>query len=297
MLDPSPEAQVIRDNAERELDHLLYGTQRERDLLGLLVTAGGGLSSRDLAELTGQTNSEVDRQLRTVSGRTFSSRESTWRPQDGAKVFMLAHEELNATAIAVLGDEGIAGYREAIHAWADSYRSQGWPPGAPEYLLRDYHRILKDTNDLARMVAYATDRTRLDRMLEVSGGDTAALAEISACQSAICAYEMPDLYAMLLLARIREFLTDRNTRIPIGLPGVWAVLGNPIRAEILARSITDLHRQDKALTSLASVLAKAGRFDQAEALARSITDPDLQAEALCSLATILADVGRFDQAE
>jgi len=175
-LSPSPAAQGIKEAAERELDELLFGGQVERDLLGLLVAAEGGLSSGDLAELTGLTPGEVDRRLRTAYGRSFSSRESAWRP-NGTRVFVLAHEELHNSAVAALGESALACYRKRIHAWADDYRDRGWPAGTPEYLLRGYHQMLRACGEVSRMVACATDRARLDRMLDVSGGDAADRAE------------------------------------------------------------------------------------------------------------------------
>ncbi|MBT2231671.1 hypothetical protein [Nonomuraea sp. NEAU-A123] len=298
LLSSSPSAQIIRDDAERELDHLLYGSQTERDLLGVLVTAGGGLSSGDLAELTGLAASEVDRQLRAVSGRTFSSRDSRWRPQEGAEIFVLAHEELQATAIAAFGETALAVYLDTIHVWADRYRDQGWPSGTPEFLLRGYHQLLLTTGNIARMVAYAIDRARLDRMLDVSGGDASALSEILTCQGVVCKQEMPDLQAMLLLARTREFLADRNANIPIQLPAVWVKLGNPMRAEALARSISNAKSQAKALTTLARALADAGQHDhaaqvaqQAEAQATLIKEPKSQAQVLSDLIVPFSKVG------
>ena len=55
----------------------------------------------------------------------------------------------------------------------------GWDAGIS---LRSYHRMLQDLGDLDRMTALATDRGRFDRMLDVSGGDAAALAEITVAQ-------------------------------------------------------------------------------------------------------------------
>ncbi|MFC6086813.1 hypothetical protein [Sphaerisporangium aureirubrum] len=296
LLSSSPAAQIIRDDAERELEHLLYGSGGERDLLGLLVTAGGGLSSSDLGELTGAAPSAVERQLRAVTGRTFSSRDSAWRPQEGSKVFVLAHEDLNDTAVTALGETAMAEYRKRIHAWADSFRNRGWVVGTPEYLLRGYHRLLHGCRDSRRMVAYATDRARLDRMLDVSGGDTAALAEIANCQSLIHVQDVPDLDVMLLLARTRDFLADRNTNIPVGLPAVWGVLSNPIRAEALARSITRPSLQTRALSDLARVLAENGQFDRVEAIARTV-NPEHRDRVLRALASALAGNGQVDRAE
>ena len=45
---------------KRELGRLLRGNQVQQDLLGLITAAGGGLSARDLAELTGIDAYEIE---------------------------------------------------------------------------------------------------------------------------------------------------------------------------------------------------------------------------------------------
>jgi hypothetical protein len=139
---------------------------------------------------------------------------------------------------AALSDELIA-WREDLHAWADRYREAGWPENTPEYLLRGYMRMLRDTDDLPRMRALATDFGRLDRMLDLSGGDVAALADI---------------------ATIHEYILDQPDP---DLPAAWATLGNPNRAEALARSLTHQTKRVEALSALASALAVAGEVDRA----------------------------------
>ena len=81
-LDPSPHAQMIKADAERELKRLLHGTPAEQDLLGLVTAAGGGLSGTDLGELTGWPAWQIEEHLHAVSGRTFNRRASQW--QSGA---------------------------------------------------------------------------------------------------------------------------------------------------------------------------------------------------------------------
>ena len=81
-----------------------------------------------------------------------------------------------------LGPVRLTGYQERLHAWAKKYGQRGWPAGSPEYLLHGYFRLLQDTADLPRLMACATDQRRHDRMLEITGGDTAALNEITALQ-------------------------------------------------------------------------------------------------------------------
>src|SRR5215831_10341000 len=295
LLSVSPQAQMVRDDAERELGHLLHGGGLGRTLLGLVTAAGGGLSGDDLAELSGGSPWMVERVLRAVSGRTFRSRDNSWQTSR-APVFVLAHEELQQVATKSLSPDELSGFRDQLHRWADKYRQRGWPAGTPEYLLRGYQRLLHTTGDLERMIVLATDLARQDRMLDVSGGDAAALAEITTIQEFICGQDHPDLTATLNLAIARDRLAQRNSNIPTELPAVWATLGNPIRAEALARSITDPSEQARALAAVAEALAKGGDLGQAEITARAITDPSVQARALAAVAEALAKAGGLDQA-
>ena len=154
------------------------------------------------------------------------------------------------------------------------------------------------------MIACAGDPARHDRMLELTGGDVAALAEIRTALDLIVAQDAPDLASALCLACHRDLLTDRNTNIPVGLPAVWATLGQVTRAEALATSLTDPVLQADALAGSLVALAVAGQHEQAarvagqaEAVARSITDPSWQAEALALVAGALAGAGQHQQAE
>ena len=278
-LSVSPHAQMVRDDAERELGHLLGDRGLGRKLLGLVTVARGGLSGDDLVELSDESPWTVNRTLRSVLGRTFHGRLNRWRVS-ASPVFVLAHEELQQTAARSLSRDELAGCLIQLHAWADRYRQQRWPAETPEYLLRGYHRLLVTTGDIERMTDMATDPARLDRMLDVSGGDAAALAEITAVQEFICSQHHPDLTALLNLAITRDRLVQRNNNIPPALPTIWAKLGNPARAEALARSITTASGQARALADVAEALAETGDIDrsrqviqQAEAIARSITDP------------------------
>ena len=66
----------------------------------MVTAAGGGLTSADLAALTGQSEYDIGRLLRSVTGRAFASRLGVWRPDTA---YVLAHEELRR-AIEALGD-------------------------------------------------------------------------------------------------------------------------------------------------------------------------------------------------
>ena len=102
---------------------------------------------------------------------------------------------------------------------------------------------------------------RHDRMLDLTGGDTAALAETRTALDIIAAQDTPDLASALCLAYHRDQLTDRNANIPTSLPAVWATLGQVSRAEALATSITDPVLQAAALVGVAGALAAAGQHE------------------------------------
>ena len=50
-------------------------------------------------------------------------------------MYLLGHEELQATAQAYFDDQRLVGYQDRLHAWAEEYRDRGWPVRTPEYLL------------------------------------------------------------------------------------------------------------------------------------------------------------------
>ncbi|MEV6159475.1 hypothetical protein AB0L53_55000 [Nonomuraea sp. NPDC052129] len=299
----SPHAQIIRADAERELEALLDSGGPEHHLLGLVASAGGGLSSADLAELTELPERVVVRHLRAVSGRTFRSRGS---PE--AKVYVLAHEELHEAAIESLGEAEVAAYRERLHAWADAYRRHGWPGGTPDYLLRGYAGLLYALRDASRLVDCATDPARLERLFDVAGGDAAAFTELGLAQELIGEQESPDLAAMLDVVAARASLMRRSENIPAGLPAAWARLGNPDRAESLYHSLVD-SRLSKSLVDgspnrnslleasadLVEVLVGEGDLERADTLVRPA--PHAPLETLTGLTGAWLGRGRPDRAE
>ena len=157
---------------ENDLKRLLAGTRIERDLLSLLTAAAGGrLTATDLAELTDHSPWEVADQLRTVSGRSFTTRPGQWRGDPGSDVYLLGHEELHKTAVEMLGPRQLSIHRQQLSARYDRYKTAGWPPQTPEYLLSGYFNMIRDQGDTDRMIGCVTDSARYDRMLDLSGGD------------------------------------------------------------------------------------------------------------------------------
>ncbi|MBN1174861.1 MAG: hypothetical protein JXA67_22065, partial [Micromonosporaceae bacterium] len=269
-------ATEVATRAGRELQDLLHGDRLHQDIIGLITASGGGLTLTELEELTDEPPYRLKRLLGGVFGRTITDR-TDHTNTDPSRLYLFAHETLRETAALNLGVY-LDVYRDRLHTWADSYRlpthdRPAWPQDTPQYLLRGYPRMLASITDTDRLVSLAIDPIRHDRMLSVSGGDAAALAEIRACQYLLLQRPEPDLYALTRLSHHRSQLETRNANIPIDLPAVWAALNQPIRAEALVRGITDPWTQMRALTAVAEAAATAGDLDRAEQIAHTITNP------------------------
>src|SRR5262249_46382730 len=151
---------------------------------------------------------------------TFESRPSQYQPVTGARVYLLGHEELQIAASRYFGQR-LESYRDRLHEWASEYQAKEWPTCTPEYLLGGYYRLLEVVGDLPRMIACAIDAARHDRILDLTGGDTAALAEVRTVLERIAYQDAPDLASALALAFRRDQLISRNAHIPVDLPAVW----------------------------------------------------------------------------
>ncbi|WP_345542111.1 hypothetical protein [Phytohabitans rumicis] len=301
----SSHATRVTELAQRELDEVLATDRVRHDglsyqVLGLVTASGGGLDRRDLQQLTGRPAFEIDRLLGGVFGRTVAGRAD---PHTTGRVFMFTHETLRVQAVDRLGEGSLASFADRLQTWAAGYQQRGWPVETPGYLVRGYPRMLSDANDIDRLVALAADPARHDWMLNTTGGDAAALAEISTAHTIICMQRSPNLFDALRLAWYRDQLLHRNGHIPTQLPAVWAISGQPIRAEALARSITDPDSQAEALIGLIKALAAAGEPDRAVMLAtsvehavRSVPDSRGWERSLSSVARMFAAAGDADRA-
>jgi hypothetical protein len=294
-LAPSPHAGNTRRLAREEIRALLKAEGTGRDVVGLLAAARGGLSAADLHKLTGVPRWEVEAILDGAAGRALSRRPGR-TPGGGPDVYLLGHEELQAAAADYLSGE-MGSYRGRLHEWADLYRSLGWPGETPEYLLSGYFRLLTALDDVPRIIAVSSDRARHDRMLDLTGNDTSALAEARAALDVIAAQDAPDLAAALVIAFHRDCLTRRNVDIPVRLPALWAALGQPGRALALIETLSSPYRAAQATARVAGSLAEAGHYDRAVEAARSVALPGLQAEGLCRVARVLAAAGQYQEAE
>ncbi len=297
ILDKSPQAQANMADGQRDLKRLLKGEPLDRDLLGLITAAIGGLTLLDLVELTGCAVWQIEETLRSVSGRTFTRYPSRHQRDSFCHVYALGHVELQVLAAQYLAGASLDAYRQRLHTWAKQYRERRWPADTPQYLLDGYYGMLQTVNDLPRMVAYAVDRDRHDRMLNLTGGDAAAFAEISTAELMIIDCHEPDLLAMVRLAIHRGNLVERNANMPERLVKVWAELGDLARAEALARSLgSEAYQREEALGFVAEAAAAAGNFDQAMVLVLSIAEPFMRVNVLIDLVKLAAAAGDVDQA-
>ena len=218
--------------------------------------------------------------------------------------YILGHDELQVASKSFLGNTRLTEYRHRLHAWADGYRNQHWPSGTPEYLLRGYFRMSYEAQDISRVVGLATDQERHDRMLDVTGGDTVALTEIADTQDLLLRVGQPDMAAIIRLVVYRIRIIERNANIPTRLPVIWAQIGNSIRAEALARAITNAGRRTEALYRLVEAninIDDTSRFwslvEQVQESARLIPSMDQRRAALIRLADLMAVAGHFAEAE
>ncbi|MCS7480981.1 tetratricopeptide repeat protein [Umezawaea endophytica] len=295
-LAPSAEARAVREVMERDLKRLYGGAPNDQALLGLLVSAEGGLATSDLAELAGISEWQVVESLGTVTGRNFVSRGG-----GPLAIHQVAHEELRATAARMLGPS-VDAYRESLHGWAEGYRDRDWPPDTPEYLLTGYFAMLVATGDLPRMMACATDLHRRNRMRSLTGGDGAAIAEILATQEAVVGQDEVDVIGLARLAVHRADLYRSTNRIPRTLPTGWARIGDFGRAESMINAIEDPADRVEALTSTAVLAHGLGDeqraqdlLERAYELARTLSQ-FFGAWPLHSVAMAFAATGRHDRA-
>ncbi|XVS61801.1 hypothetical protein ACQPYE_26345 [Actinosynnema sp. CA-299493] len=255
-LSPSPEASAVRDVMIRDLKLLLHGSQVQQDLLGFVTAAGGGLSVRDLAELTGASPWQVEDHLRTTAGRSF-----TRRPGD-PPIYLLAHEQLTTLASEMLGPR-LHAYHEQLDAWAITYRARGWPPDTPRYLLQGYTAMLAATGDRQRLLDHVIDPRRHEAAYTVFGHHQISISEIEIAQATFLDDDESDLVVLARLAVHRTNLQRSGGWVPVLLPQFWAMLGRVEHAQALLPLIVDPVARTRALMGTSLELHFAGHPDQA----------------------------------
>jgi hypothetical protein len=311
-LSRSSHAAYVGQLAKTELSRALRGSEIQRHVLGLITASGGGLTRADIVHLTKQPPYELDALFNGRLGRTVVSGHSSSSVQaqvldraegldrplldhSPAKVYLFGHETLRVMAEEQYG-AGVEAYRDLIHAWADEHCERGWPADTSPYLLRGYTRMLADSGNLARLLALAVDRVRRARLLDVTGGDGLALAEIATATDLAAARS--DFGALLLLAVARDDVAERNANIPVELPALWLTLGRPTRAMSLANGIANPDAQASALVLTAEAAYALGApgtkrlVAKIERQASRLADRALRDRTLGALAVAAATAGR-----
>ncbi|MGW2397380.1 hypothetical protein ACWCYY_12580 [Kitasatospora sp. NPDC001664] len=298
-LAPSPHAQAVRSLAERDLVRLLDGGGLGRELVGLTVAAGGGLTAADLAALTGSRPRLVERELSAVDGRSFRRRSATWRA-DGPDAYLLAHEEIQRSAAELVMEVELKAHQERLHAWADTYREAGWPEETPEYLLRGYAQLLQEVGGSRRLAQLVCDPARHERLWLLTGSDFHGLSELSAAMDLTLAEGRRtgrhDVGTAVAVAVARDRLHGRMVNLPHRLIALWARLGDADRAVGLARSQRGVVERPFAFAAAAEQLAAGGHLSHAVGLADAVGDPEDRARVLTAIVLGLAEAGRYGDA-
>ncbi|MCX3285648.1 hypothetical protein OR263_02720 [Streptomyces sp. NEAU-H22] len=296
----SPYAAAIRVEAENALDELLEKGGLAYELLGLVATAGGGLSAADLAELTQTRELRVRRTLNGIDGRIFLTSPSILTSRE--EVYLLGHEEIQSAALEILDASETAEYRNRICFWADRYQEQAWPAETPEYLLRGYVQMLRSIGDLSRLSTLAYNSDRHERLWRATGSDIDALTEVATAldlHQARAQEGQSDVITALLLAMARDALRDHINNVPEELVNAWAILGDTDRAINLALSYSEHTRQIRTLVAAGKSLLDVGEASSAlifanlsVEVAQSTSDPEARALALAGAAAVFAKMGQ-----
>lgn len=259
-LDSTHVARNLEDQARFELNQAFAGDAVEKDIVGLLAAARGGLRPEDLRELSGQALYAVRHRVDSVFGRILRSR-STVAGEPAERRYLFAHETLYEAAVHTLGPD-IHPYRERIEEWAESYRRRSWPEDTPPYLLESYVPMLAENGDTARAMALATDAARHHRMRAITGSDAAAFAEIDAVRRELRRKNPGDVGDLAVLTATEDTLSRRNALMPANIPAIVARLGQLRRAEGLARTVVPPSYRPmakaRALAAVARVMAERG---------------------------------------
>ncbi|GAA2787829.1 trypsin-like peptidase domain-containing protein [Saccharopolyspora taberi] len=294
-LEPSAHARELEHRAKQELAERLHGDELDGDLVGFLAASGGGLTARDLANLTERPVFVLETRISSVFGRSLrvGPPGSSAAAVADEPTYQFAHETLLTLAEQMLVDV-IAKYRHRIHLWADDFREQNWPATTPRYLLQPYTNLLVSLNAETRLCELAVDVARHDLLLRSSQSDATAFTEIHAAENVQAAHAHPDVWWSVRLAVERDRLLRRNECVPEQLPALWARLGHVERAEALARSLPDLSVRARAFTLLAEAVS-ASDGPMALRLVNEVIegvagerDPEARTQSLAHLARVMA---------
>ncbi|RDG36632.1 hypothetical protein [Streptomyces corynorhini] len=261
LLGPSERAAEAGPTPRAAADRL-RASELGRTVMDLLAVAGGGLRGADLAELAGVPVGLVDRLLQSADGRCVvrddpaTDLATGTGTATGTETYALGSEDVLRSIVEELGPTGMARHAGRLHAWADRWRSAGWPEGTPPYLLTGYLRLLDSP---ARREEYVLDGLRQVRLAAVTGHDV-PLAQVAALRSALgdLGADAEHLGLAARLAASRVFLLRPARQVPPEAPALFVRLGDAERARSLARSAPEPVVKAAHLARVAVELSRKG---------------------------------------
>ncbi|MFP8903331.1 trypsin-like peptidase domain-containing protein [Streptomyces atacamensis] len=252
-LAPSAAARHTQHEARRELTAALDDPVG-KDVVGLLAAARGGFSARDLHELTGLEQQDIQRRLKGDFGRMLTPQAQA----DGRTGYVFGHATLLETAKQELRD-GLDGYWSRVTAWAQHYERRGWPQDTPAYLLIDYGQMVAQRQEYDRLLELAGDSRRTAQMHAVMGNDAAALDELETAQQQLTHPLSGSLDHDVAIAAARHVIGRRNAALHPHIPPALARLGRFSEARDLSRGIRVPELLAYTLAGIAWELAQSGR--------------------------------------
>ncbi|KAB8194770.1 hypothetical protein FH608_016490 [Nonomuraea phyllanthi] len=246
VLAPFPAARSLLLRARQELDHVLTEPLPRR-ILTTMAVAHGALSIGDIAAVNSDDRLAVRRTLERSLSRVVE-------PRPGPVTrYTPAHDTLAAAVREDLEQEEVARARAAVDAWALGFAEAGWPDATPGYLTEAYPTLLL-TEGAGRTLAALASPERRDLLRRRTGGDFAALAELSNAARLLAAAPDPDLTTLARVSLLRERIHDETRDVPASYPLLLARLGRPEEGVQLARTLQNSYTRADALLAIADRL-------------------------------------------
>ncbi len=242
ILAPFPMATSLLLRARQELDHVLTEPLPRRILTAMAV-ASGALSSRDIASITHDDPLAVRRTLERSLSRVVE-------PRPGPLTrYTLAHDTLATTVRGDLEQEEVAHTRASIDKWAFGFAEAGWPDETPAYLTEAYPTLLV-TESAGGTLATLASPERRALLRRRTGGDPAALSEVSHASRLLAATPNCDLTLLARASLLRMRIEDDSRNVPSSYPQLLVRLGRPEEGIQLARTLQNPYSRAQALLAI-----------------------------------------------
>ncbi|MGP3921105.1 hypothetical protein [Nonomuraea sp. 10N515B] len=253
VLAPFPAARSLLLRARQELDHVLTEPLQRR-ILTTMAVAHGALSTRDITSITHDDHLVVRRTVERSLSRVVELRPGS------VTRYTLAHDTLAATVREDLEQEEVAHIRTSIDKWALGFAEAGWPDETPDYLTEAYPTLLL-TEGAGRTLAALASPERRALLRRRSGGDFAALSELSNTAKLLAATPDCDLTTLARVSLLRERVQDETRNVPSSYPLLLVRLGRPEEGVQLARTLQNSYSRADALLAIADCLFDARQIE------------------------------------